>query len=207
MPTWVGAVLAFRNVGANIVSIPVDGEGIDVTALDRELDRLREQERSPSSFTPMRTSRIRPAPPCPCGVVRTFSRSLVQRTRSSSKTTPTLTSVRRRAPTHHLFARRQRLGRLHGHPVENYGSRYAAWLAGRSAGAYRAHLRAEGRWCHERVRRARGCRLAAGRLLPHVERLRDVYQRRRDLMLSALRAAHARRARHGPSRMVGSLSG
>ncbi|MDF2760889.1 MAG: aminotransferase, class [Thermomicrobiales bacterium] len=42
MPTWVGAVLAFRNVGANIVSIPVDDEGIDVTALDRELDRLRE---------------------------------------------------------------------------------------------------------------------------------------------------------------------
>src|SRR5688500_12051760 len=40
MPTWVGAVLAFRNVGTNIVSIPVDDEGIDVTALDRELDRL-----------------------------------------------------------------------------------------------------------------------------------------------------------------------
>ena len=33
MPTWLGAVQAFRNVGANIVSIPVDEEGIDVTAL------------------------------------------------------------------------------------------------------------------------------------------------------------------------------
>jgi len=33
MPTWVGAVQAFRNVGANVVSVPVDSEGIDVTAL------------------------------------------------------------------------------------------------------------------------------------------------------------------------------
>ena len=33
MPTWVGAVQAFRNVGANIISIPVDDEGIDVTVL------------------------------------------------------------------------------------------------------------------------------------------------------------------------------
>ena len=91
MPTWVGAVLAFRNVGANIVSIPVDDEGIDVTALDRELAGSANKERSPSSSTPMRTSRIRPAPPCPCGAVRTFSRSLVRRTRSSSRTTPTST--------------------------------------------------------------------------------------------------------------------
>src|SRR5918997_3419612 len=43
MPTWIGAVQAFRNVGANIVSIPVDSEGIDVAALDRELQRLRDQ--------------------------------------------------------------------------------------------------------------------------------------------------------------------
>ena len=35
MPTWLGAVQAFRNVGANIVSIPVDGEGIDVAALEQ----------------------------------------------------------------------------------------------------------------------------------------------------------------------------
>src|SRR5918998_2251703 len=42
MPTWIGAVQAFRNVGANIVSIPVDDEGIDVTALDRELHRLHD---------------------------------------------------------------------------------------------------------------------------------------------------------------------
>src|SRR5215211_4634410 len=43
MPTWIGAVQAFRNVGANIISIPVDQEGINVTTLDRELRRLRGQ--------------------------------------------------------------------------------------------------------------------------------------------------------------------
>ena len=43
MPTWVGAVQAFRNAGANIISVPIDDEGIDVAILDRELRRLRDQ--------------------------------------------------------------------------------------------------------------------------------------------------------------------
>lgn len=40
-PTWLGAVHAFRNVGARAVSIPVDAEGTDTHALERELRRLR----------------------------------------------------------------------------------------------------------------------------------------------------------------------
>ena len=44
------------------------------------------------------------------------------------------------------------------------------------------------------------------RLLPHVERLRDVYRRRRDLMLAAL-SDTCRPERRGPSRMAGSSSG
>src|SRR5215217_1159082 len=47
MPTWIGAVQAFRNVGANIVSIPVDFQGIDVSLLERELNRLRGQGTNP----------------------------------------------------------------------------------------------------------------------------------------------------------------
>src|SRR5215210_7253572 len=42
MPTWLGAVQAFQNVGANIVSIPIDNQGIDVAALAAQLDRLRD---------------------------------------------------------------------------------------------------------------------------------------------------------------------
>lgn len=39
-PTWLGAVQAFKNVGANVVSIAVDNEGIDTDALAQELERL-----------------------------------------------------------------------------------------------------------------------------------------------------------------------
>ncbi|MDP9368980.1 MAG: PLP-dependent aminotransferase family protein, partial [Chloroflexota bacterium] len=42
-PTWMGAVRAFKNVGAQPVSIPVDEEGTDVEALERELVRLRDE--------------------------------------------------------------------------------------------------------------------------------------------------------------------
>jgi 2-aminoadipate transaminase len=41
MPTWLGAVQAFNNVGATVVSVPVDDEGTDTEALERELKRLR----------------------------------------------------------------------------------------------------------------------------------------------------------------------
>jgi len=40
-PTWMGAVRAFKNVGAQPVSIPVDEQGTDVEALERELRRLQ----------------------------------------------------------------------------------------------------------------------------------------------------------------------
>jgi 2-aminoadipate transaminase len=42
MPTWLGAVQAFNNVGAEVVSVPVDDEGTDTAALERELKRLRD---------------------------------------------------------------------------------------------------------------------------------------------------------------------
>ena len=41
-PTWLGAVQAFRNVGAEVVSVPVDGQGTDTGALERALVRLRD---------------------------------------------------------------------------------------------------------------------------------------------------------------------
>ncbi len=42
-PTWMGAVRAFANVGARPVPVPVDEEGTDVEALERELKRLRSE--------------------------------------------------------------------------------------------------------------------------------------------------------------------
>lgn len=43
MPTWLGAVQAFNNVGANVVAVPVDDDGTDTEALERELKRLRSE--------------------------------------------------------------------------------------------------------------------------------------------------------------------
>ena len=40
-PIWLGAVFAFNNLKLRPVSVPVDDEGTDVVALERELGRLR----------------------------------------------------------------------------------------------------------------------------------------------------------------------
>jgi 2-aminoadipate transaminase len=40
-PTFLGAVSAFRDAGANVVPTPIDRDGIDVAALERNLARLR----------------------------------------------------------------------------------------------------------------------------------------------------------------------
>ena len=42
-PTWMGAVRAFANVGARPVAVPVDDQGTDTAALERELARLRDE--------------------------------------------------------------------------------------------------------------------------------------------------------------------
>ncbi len=40
-PTWMGAVRAFKNVGAQPVPVPVDTGGMNTDALERELKRLK----------------------------------------------------------------------------------------------------------------------------------------------------------------------
>lgn len=46
-PIWLGAIFAFKNLKLRPVSIPVDDEGTDVAALERELRRLRDAEIRP----------------------------------------------------------------------------------------------------------------------------------------------------------------
>jgi 2-aminoadipate transaminase len=47
VPTWMGAVRAFRNAGANAIGIPVDEGGTDVDALEATLARLRAEGVTP----------------------------------------------------------------------------------------------------------------------------------------------------------------
>ena len=163
MPTWVGAVQAFRNVGANIVSIPVDDEGIDVTALDRELRRLREQGTIPKFIYANANFQN------PTGATMTLRRrqDLLALARAANtllieddayfdlrydgEALPTIYSLDDSGSVVYMGTLSKTMG-----PGMRLG-----WLVG-PPGAHRARLRAEGRRRHERVRRARGCRLAAG---------------------------------------------
>ncbi len=46
-PTFLGAVSAFRHAGANVVPTPIDDDGIDVAALEQNLERLRAEGVTP----------------------------------------------------------------------------------------------------------------------------------------------------------------
>jgi 2-aminoadipate transaminase len=46
LPTYTGAITAFRNVQADMIGIPQEGDGIDLDALDTTFDRLRREQRT-----------------------------------------------------------------------------------------------------------------------------------------------------------------
>lgn len=49
-PTWAGAVHTFKNIGANVVSVPVDEHGADADALEERLKALRAEGIAPKAF-------------------------------------------------------------------------------------------------------------------------------------------------------------
>jgi 2-aminoadipate transaminase len=187
MPTWVGAVQAFRNVGANIVSIPVDGEGIDVTALDRELRRLREHGTIPKFIYANANFQN------PTGATMTLRRrqDLLALARAANtllveddayfdlrydgEPLPTVYSLDDSGSVVYMgtlsktMGPGMRLGWLVGPP--DLIRRVSALKVDGGTNVFGAHVAAD--WLPEK-------------LLPHVGRLREVYQRRRDLMLVAL---------------------
>ncbi len=50
MPTWSGAVRAFKNVNAKVEGIPLDDDGVQVDVLEQKLQSLRQQGISPKVF-------------------------------------------------------------------------------------------------------------------------------------------------------------
>jgi 2-aminoadipate transaminase len=187
MPTWLGAVQAFRNVGANVVPIPVDAEGTDLYALERELERLRSDGITPKFIYAISNFQN------PTGVTMTLQRrhDLLALARSANTllieddayfdlryegeklpaiysldTTGTVVYMGTLSKT---MGPGMRLGWLVG-PAELI-RRLSALKVDGGTNVFGAHVATE--WLPER-------------LLPHVERLRRVYRRRRDLMLDAL---------------------
>lgn len=187
MPTWLGAVDAFRNVGANVVSIPVDDHGTDVEALGRELARLRVEGITPKFVYVISNFQN------PTGVTMTLERrqallDLVHEAgtmlieddayfdlRYGGENLPAIYSLDNAGSVIYMgtlsktMGPGMRLGWIVA-PAEVI-QRISALKVDGGTNVFGAHVAAD--W------------LPQG-LLPHVARLREVYHRRRDIMLAAL---------------------
>ncbi len=187
MPTWLGAVDAFRNVGANVVPIPVDADGTDVKVLGRELARLRAEGITPKFVYVISNFQN------PTGVTMTLERrkellELVHEAgtmlieddayfdlRYGGENLPSIYSLDATGSVIYMgtlsktMGPGMRLGWLVA-PAEVI-RRISALKVDGGTNVFGAHVAAD--WLPEG-------------LLPHVTRLRDVYHRRRDIMLAAL---------------------
>ncbi len=187
MPTWLGAVQAFQSTGANIISIPVDDEGIDVTALRQELQRLRAEGITPKFIYANANFQN------PTGATMSLQRrqDLLALTREAGtllieddayfdlrydgERLPTIYSLDDSGSVVYMgtlsktMGPGMRLGWLVGPP--SLIRRVSALKVDGGTNVFGAHIAAD--WLPER-------------LLAHVDRLREVYHRRRDLMLAAL---------------------
>jgi 2-aminoadipate transaminase len=187
MPTWIGAVQAFRNVGANIVSIPIDNEGIDVTVLARELDHLRGAGITPKFIyananfqNPTGATMSRQRRQELLALARSANTMLIEDDayfdlRYEGEPLPTIYSLDHGGTVVYMgtlsktMGPGMRLGWIVGPP--ELIRRVSALKVDGGTNVFGAHVAAD--WLPER-------------LLPHVQRLREVYRRRRDLMIAAL---------------------
>jgi 2-aminoadipate transaminase len=187
MPTWLGAVQAFHNVGANVVPVPIDAEGTDIKVLETELRRLREAGITPKFVYVISNFQN------PTGITMSLQRrhdllDLVRAAgtllieddayfdlRYQGESLPALYSLDNSGSVVYMgtlsktMGPGMRLGWLVG-PQELI-RRMAALKVDGGTNVFGAHVAAD--WLPDQ-------------LLPHVTRLREVYHRRRDLMLAAL---------------------
>ena len=187
MPAWLGAVKAFHNAGVNVVSVPVDEEGTEVVALRRELARLRDIGITPKFVYAMSNFQN------PTGVTMSLRRrrEVLDAVRSAGtmlieddayfdlryqgETLPAIYSLDDSGSVIYMgtlsktMGPGMRLGWLVGPP--EVIRRIAALKVDGGTNVFGAHVAAE--WL-------------PSKLLPHVDRLRQVYRRRRDIMLAAL---------------------
>ena len=187
MPTWLGAVQAFRNVGANVVSVPIDAEGADVDAIRQRLADLKEHGITPKFIYVISNFQN------PTGVTMSRRRrqDLLELARSAGtllieddayfdlrydgEGLPAIYSLDDSGSVIYMgtlsktMGPGMRLGWLVGPP--EVIARVTALKVDGGTNVFGAHVASD--WLPES-------------LLPHVDRLRRVYRRRRDLMLAAL---------------------
>jgi 2-aminoadipate transaminase len=189
MPLWLGAVKAFRNAGVNVVSIPIDDEGIDVRALERELTALREQGIPPkfvyaiSNFqNPTGVTMSLQRRHDLLAVVKKFGTILIEDDayfdlRYDGEPIPSIYSLDDSESVIYLgtlsktMGPGMRLGWLVGPP--EIIRRIAALKVDGGTNIFGAHVAAQ--WLPDHLEN-------------HVAQLREIYHRRRDIMLDALQA-------------------
>ncbi|MBA2598982.1 MAG: PLP-dependent aminotransferase family protein [Chloroflexia bacterium] len=187
MPTWLGAVQAFQNVGADIISIPIDNGGIDVGVLDRELRRLRDKDITPKFIyananfqNPTGATMSSQRRADLLALARSAGTVLIEDDayfdlRYDGESIPSIYSMDTSNSVVYMgtlsktMGPGMRLGWLVGPP--ELIRRVSALKVDGGTNVFGAHVAAD--WLPEN-------------LLPHVGRLREVYHRRRDLMLAAL---------------------
>ena len=186
-PTWMGAVRALKNVGATQVPVPVDDQGTDVDALGRELVRLRD------AGTPAKLIYVISNFQNPSGVSTTLERrrrivALAQEhgalileddayhdLRYGGERIPPIYALDESGATMYLgtfskiMGAGMRLGWLVAAP--EIVAKLAVLKVDGATNVFGSYVAAE--W-------------APTHLAAHIERLKDVYRRRRDLMLAAL---------------------
>ncbi len=186
-PTWLGAVQAFRNVGANVVGVPVDEHGTDTSALERELVRLRDAGVQPKLIYVISNFQN------PSGISTTVERRqrIVELAREhgtlileddayfdlryEGASLPPIYALDEGASTMYLgtlsktMGAGMRLGWLLAPPA--LITRLTALKIDGGTNVFGAHVAAE--WLPEHLE-------------AHVRQLRTVYRRRRDVMLAAL---------------------
>jgi DNA-binding transcriptional MocR family regulator len=190
-PTWMGAVRNFTVAAADVVEIPVDTQGTDVGALERELERLRAEGRQAKLLY------VIPNFQNPTGVTTTLARRqrIVELVRAhnvpvveddayfdlryAGSTLPTMYSMQHDSLIMYMgtFSKIMAAGMRLGWVIAD--AEVIARLAGMKheggTSPFAGHVAAE--FC------------GSGTLVEHVKELRALYLRRRDAMLGALEAS------------------
>jgi 2-aminoadipate transaminase len=187
MPTWLGAVQAFKHVGANVVSLPIDAQGADTAELERILGQLRGVGITPKFVYVISNFQNPTGATMPLArrrdildVVHAAGTVLIEDDayfdlRYDGESVPSIYSLDDRGSVIYMgtlsktMGPGMRLGWLVGPP--DVIRRISALKVDGGTNVFGAHVAAD--WL-------------PGHLLPHVDELREVYRRRRDLMLAAL---------------------
>jgi len=186
-PTWLGAVQAFKNVGANVISVPVDDQGIETDALEQELERLKTEGiqvkfiylianfQNPSGISTTVDRRLRVIELANQYGAMILEDDAYFDLRYAGEHLPPIYSLDQTGSTMYLatlsktMGAGMRLGYLVAPPTVI--TRLSALKIDGGTNVFGAHVAAE--WLPRHFE-------------THVEELREIYRQRRDLMLAAL---------------------